>query len=473
MKSYNLLTGLMCSVLAAQAQQNFTLYPMRSIPQSHLLNPANTPDCKWHIGIPALNSTYLQYSNGGFNLNKFFSAVEPSGTDTTVLNLNKLLDIMSKKNYIAFKVEQSWLQGGFKFQNHYFHGSIIEKANVRISLPKDLFRFVIDGNGGANLGQTFSLAPKAEAIHYREFALGYTYALPGAIQIGGRVKYLKGFNVLQTKSLVADITTDPTDYAYNIKANIEINSASSFRQLLPTNGSDTVNFGDPNFFKSNNSGLGFDLGASWQIKDKLTLNASILDMGFITWNQNTVSYVSRNPNAVFRYDGIKISSGDTQAFESYFQKLGDTLLQVFAVDTVKRTFRTALSTEFFIGGQYQINKRSSAGALFYGDFYNKRFYPGLSLNYQYKVGKALSFNVTNTMYNRSLLNVGLGVSVNAGPWQVYSVMDNVLFPFAISSLKTFSWRFGSNLTFGRERLKPKKSKPDGAEKPADIDPNSI
>jgi hypothetical protein len=52
-------------------------------------------------------------------------------------------------------------------------------------------------------------------------------------------------------------------------------------------------------------------------------------------------------------------------------------------------------------------------------------------------------------------------------------MDNVLFPFAISSLKTFSWRFGSNLTFGRERLKPKKSKPDGAEKPADIDPNSI
>lgn len=473
MKRCNLFIAALLLASVAQAQQNFTLYPMRSIPQSHLLNPAHIPDSKWHIGIPALNSTYFQYSNGGFNLNKFFSAVEPSGTDTTVLNLNKLLDIMAKKNYIAFKVEQSWLQGGFKYGNHYFHGSIIEKANVRISLPKDLFRFVIDGNGGSNLGQTFGLAPKAEAIHYREFALGYTYSLPGAIQVGGRVKLLKGFNVLQTKQMVADITTDPNDYAYNIKANIEINSASSFRQLLPTQGSDTIDFGDPNFFRSNNRGLGLDLGASWKIKDKLTVNASIIDMGFITWNQNTVSYVSSNPNAVFRYEGIKITSSDTQAFESYFQKLGDTLLQVFAIDTVRRTFRTALSTEFFIGGLYQINARSSAGALFYGDFYNKRFYPGLSLNYQYKVGRALSLNLTNTMYNRSWLNVGLGVSVNAGPWQVYSVMDNVLFPFAISSLRTFSWRFGSNLTFGRERLRPKKNKNSGEEKPADIDPNSI
>jgi hypothetical protein len=183
MKRYNLLAGLMFFVLAVQAQQNFTLYPMRSIPQSHLLNPANTPDSKWHIGIPALNSTYLQYSNGGFNLNKFFSAVEPAGTDTTVLNLNTLLDIMSKKNYISFKVEQSWLQGGFKFQNHYFHGSIIEKANVRISLPKDLFRFVIDGNGGA--------LTRKNLVH----AAGNEFQITGSLIVTGSGRITNGLTV--------------------------------------------------------------------------------------------------------------------------------------------------------------------------------------------------------------------------------------------------------------------------------------
>ncbi|MCC7299108.1 MAG: hypothetical protein IT244_12305 [Bacteroidia bacterium] len=472
MKNFKLFIALGLWNLGVSAQQNFTLYPMSSIPQANMMNVANVPDCKWHIGIPALNSTYLQYSNGGFNLNKFFTAVEYKNSDTTVLNLNKLLDILAKKNYISMRVEQSWLQGGLKFGNHYFHGNVTEKLGLRVSLPKDLFRFIIDGNGGPNLGETFSFAFKTDATHYREYGIGYSYELPGKLQVGGRLKILKGYNIIETKDLRLDITTRPSDYAYLLKANVLVNASSVAGQIIPTD-SNATDF-SPQFFKSKNNGFGLDLGAAWQFNDKIRFSASLIDLGYIKWTQNTTNLFSKNPNAGFTYDGIHIKSSDTGDYEQYVGKLIDTLLTTFGIDTAHRSFNSALSTEFFLNASYQINKKAAVGALFYGDFYNKRFYPGLTLNFQYKVGKALSLNVTNTMYNRSWFNVGLGTSINVGPWQVYSVMDNVLFPFAISSLKTFSWRFGSNLTFGRERSKPKKQKnSDGGGLEAPTDPGTI
>lgn len=455
MKHFKLFILSILLVGNVQAQKNFTLYPMQSIPQSNMLNPASVPDCKWHIGIPALNSTYLQYSNGGFNLNKFFGAVEPINADSTVLNLNKMLDILSKKNYISVKFEQSWLQGGFKFLNHYFHFSMIEKAGIQVSLPKDLFRFVIDGNGGSNLGETFSFGPKANAIHYREYAIGYSYKLPMNLRIGGRIKYLKGYNVLDTRSSTLDITTNPNDFSYNLQANVRINAASTYADFF-TSDSNRANLGPKNFFNSRNNGMGLDLGVTWQFNEKLTLSASLLDLGYIHWNQNVSNIVSKNPNASFHFNGIHTSSSDTNDLNQYIQNLGDTLEKVFGLENRHEQFNTALSTEFFLGAQYMLTKRIRTGALFYGDFYNKRFYPGLTLNMQYKLARSLSFNFTNTMYNRSFFNIGLGCSLNVGPWQVYSVMDNLLAPIALSSLKTFSWRFGSNLTFGRERVNKKK-----------------
>lgn len=458
--------------MKSAAQQNFTLYPMSSIPQSNMLNPSRIPDSKWHIGIPALNSTYLQYSNSGFSLNKIFGALELKNPDTSILNLNRVLDILSKKNFIAFRFEQSWLQGGFRFQNHYFHFSAIEKANIRVSLPKDLFRFVIDGNGGPNLGETFSFGPKADAIHYREYALGYSYQLPKNLRIGGRIKLLKGYNILEVKKSTLDITTSSEDFSYLMKANIKINAASTYADFLNSD-STTPDFKPSNLMKSSNRGFGLDLGASWNFSDKLQFSASIIDLGFIHWNQNVANIVSSNPNASFNFNGIHVKSSDTNDFNQYFEQLGDTLSKVFNLENTHQKFNSALSTEFFIGANYSITKRLNTGALFYGDFYNKRFYPGLTLNCQYRLGRAFSFNVTNTLYNRSWLNLGLGASVNIGPWQMYSVMDNVLFPFAISSLKTFSWRFGTNLTFGRERSKPKKVKGDKGGEGIQTDPGTL
>lgn len=437
-----------------------------------MLNPSQAPDCKWHIGIPALNSNYLQLSTGGFNLNRILDATVPGNGDTLKMDLNKLVNLMSKNNYISARGEVTWLSGGFKMDKHYFHLSAAEKMTARLSLPRDLFRFIIDGNGGNNLGETFEFRFKLDAMHYREYAAGYSYNLSDQLQIGGRFKLLKGISAIQTGKLQADITTNPENYNYLIQSEIDVNTASTLGQVIPI---DTVKNGDFNFrnqiLRSDNSGVGFDLGATFKPSDKLTISASLLDMGYIRWNSNAVNLKSRNPNATYEFDGIYINGKDTTTdFGVYIDRVIDTVITLFRPDTTENHFNTRLNPEFIICGQYNLSDQMQVGALLYGNFYNRRFYPGVTANLMWKPTAMFRVNFSNSIYNRSWINPGVGVSLNLGAFQIYGVTDNFLAPILFSSTKTFSIRGGVNLVFGKEGRKERKRK---SEDGADLESPSI
>lgn len=450
-------------------QQSFSLYPLKSIPQSSLMNPARPPDSKWHIGIPALNSNYFQYSNGGFSLNEIFNATESNG-DSLTLNLNKVLNILSKKNYISLKTEVSLLSGGFKFQKHYFHFSVTEKVHTGISLPKDLFRFIIDGNGGDNLGETFEFAFKASAMHYREHGIGYSYTIDDKLSLGARLKVLQGFSTVNTKRAQINVTTNKESFNYLIQSNIELNTASNFVKIIDTstNGNEQEFDFKSQLLGSKNRGLGLDLGVNYKVNDDLEVSASIVDMGFIKWKTNAVSIKSRNPEAKYEFDGIHIHGTDSSTdFGQYMKDVADSLLRVFRLDTAHGGFTTSLSTEFYISAMYNLSgNKVCLGGMIYGDFFNRRFYPGLTLNLMLKPHPRLTLNFTNTFYNGGYINPGMAGSLNLGAFQMYAAMDNFLFPFAFASFKSFGIRAGMNLTFNREGgnsyKKRRKSNPEEA-----------
>jgi hypothetical protein len=169
---------------------------------------------------------------------------------------------------------------------------------------------------------------------------------------------------------------------------------------------------------------------------------------------------SRNPNAIFTFDGVHVSSADTSSdFEQYFRNLGDSLLSTFRLDTMRgNAFTTALDGQFFLGGQYQLSEKAKVNALVYGDFYNRRFYPGLTLGLYWKPFRFADVYITNTMYNRVWFNPGLGFSTRIGPVQGYFTSDNLFAPLLLSSSRGFSFRFGMNLVFGQPDKKEKKEK---------------
>lgn len=460
-----------------KAQQNFSLYHMESLPQRTSLNPALLPDSKWFIGFPGFNSLGLQATNSGFNLNAINKAIVVTATNNW-LDLNQCVNILSKQNYVSLKADQTWMHFGFKSKRHFFSANITDKAGIKFGYPKDLFRFIIDGNGGPNLGETFNFRFSADAYHYREYGVGYAYQLNNKLTLGAKVKYLQGISRIELKEASLKVRTRPEDYAYEVSSNFELNTASSLGEIVtPDVNGPFLNASG--FIKGiKNKGWGLDLGAEYAATDKLKLSAGLIDLGYINWTQNTASIVSANPNATFVYDGFHISSADTTIDpNAYFNRLADSLKGMFGVDTLHRSFRSTLSTELMLGASYAFRKNLKFNALFYGDVYNKRLMAGLTLGLYWRPVRMFSMSLNNTFYGRAWLNPGFCMAFNAGAWQTYLASENFLAPLMPGSARGASVRVGWNFTIGRAKSRgvgpgnPGSMK--GGGKAAPIDPTSI
>lgn len=470
-----LFAALLAVSFGLSAQQNFSLYHMESLPQRSTLNPALLPDCKWFVGFPGFNSLGFQATNSGFNLNAINNAivVKPNGN---FLDLNAMLDVFSRQNYLSIKADQTWAHFGFRAKKHFFSANVTDKAGVKFGYPKDLFRFIIDGNGGPNLGETFDFRFSADAYHYREYGVGYAYKLNNKLTIGAKVKYLRGISRIELKEASLKVRTRPEDYAFEVSSNVELNVASSLGQFITADGSSPVMDGAGLYKGIKNKGWGLDLGAEYAATDKLKLSAGLIDLGSINWVQNTASLVSANPAATFVYDGFKISSSDTAVDANlFFDKLADSLSGLFGLDTLRRSFRSSLSTEFMLGASYALRKNLKLNALFYGDVYNKRLMGGLTLGLFWRPVKMFSLSLNNTFYGRAWLNPGFCMAFNAGAVQTYFASENFLAPLMPGSARGASVRVGWNFTMGRAKSRGVGSgnQGSGGGKAAPIDPTSI
>jgi hypothetical protein len=443
---------------------------MEPIPQRMSVNPALAPDCKWYLGMPALSSTDLSFASNALQLssiNESFIAVP--GQDSFLLDVTKLEDALAgKQAFVNMGLNQEWINFGFRIKKSMFTFGITEKVKTRVGVPKDLLKLAFQGNGGANLGYDFNFNFGLDLLHTREFAVGYNRRLLNdKLSVGGRLKYVRGLNVVNTAKNDVVFRTDPNTFAYKVSADIEVNSSLALLEAID----DVANFRGSNIGGKDaiklilgspkNSGFGIDIGASYDLNDRITLTASVIDIGVINWKSNTNNLVSRNPGASFEYKGIDIKEylGDSVRGGAGFEALGDTLLDVFALDTTSNSFTTGLLGEFYVGSNLKLTDKHNAGVLFYGSFYNKQFYPAMTVSWNSKFGRILALSASYTVMRGSYTNIGLGMGVNLGPEQFYFASDNLI-GIVTGNVKTFGIRFGWNHTVGRKKWENEQNKDD-------------
>lgn len=453
MRKLILILATVACALGAKAQSNMTLYNMEPIPQRLAVNPALAPDCKWYLGMPSLSSTDVSFGSSALRISDINDALEPNARGKYTVNLKTLGTALDKGTFVNLGFNQEWLNFGFRLRKSMFTVGITEKIKTRVDFPTDLFKVAFEGNGGANLDYGFNFNFGFEVLHTREFALGYNRSLlNNKLRVGGRLKYVRGMNVITTDKNDLIFTTDANTFAYNVKADIEVNASTPILDsTVLVNNPTAVVLGSPR-----NSGFGIDLGASYDLTDKITLTASIVDLGRIYWKEYTTNVKSRNPGASFTYRGIDINDylGDSVNGGAGFEALADTILDVFALDTFNNSFSTGLLGEFYIGGNLRINDRHNAGALLYGSFYNKTFYPAVTLSWNSEFGRILALSGSYTISRGNYANIGLGFGLNLGPEQFYFVGDNLV-GMAAGNLKTVNLRFGWNHTVGRKKYEEK------------------
>ena len=415
---------------------------MEVVPQRMYANPAFFPSySKINIGLPIISSDYFNVSNSGFKYSDLIK--HRSQDDSLVVDYNNMLSKLKKNNYLTLATQIDLLSFGFAVKKNYFSFNMTEKVDLRFSYPKSFMEFIDKGNGGL-LGQQVNFNLGINATHYREYGFGYSRKINDKLTIGGKFKYLYGMENVSTEKSDVSLTTNPNDFAITAKANIKIN----------TSGLDTGSFNNFNVsnyaFKKKNNGMGIDLGAVYKYNDKFTFSASVIDLGFIKWQQSVTTYQSANPNANFNFQGLDVNQLiKTDSTNNLSKTVTDSLKKTFKIDTVHKTYTTRLTSKIYLSAKYNLTEKINVGILFYGEIFDQTLHPGVALSYNQRVGRWLGFSLSYSMYNRSYNNIGLGLSHNLGPVQIYIVSDNVLGAIFPQNTKNINLRTGINLTFGR------------------------
>lgn len=427
------------------SQQEGTMYFMNSLPQVVYSNPAMIPKYKFSLGLPG-SSVFVLYANSGFAYDDVIS--KTSGTVTA--DLPKLYSKLQNQNYLTNAVQTDLFRLSFKFNPRiYFTFNVTAKVYNRLMIPKDLTGLIINGNTPFIDG-TASLSPKVESIGYVESAWSASYSVNKDLVVGARVKYLKGFANVTTESSSLDISLN-SDYTVTAAAGLDSKSSG------------THNFSQTGFDISkswndylNNNGYAFDFGATYRFFDRLTVGASVVDLGSITWNNDTYGYSLDKSKANYTFQGIDLNKV-LQGNSNYIDSEVDTVKNRFTLTEQKiGSYCTPLPTKFYLSGNYEIKRNFTVGALFFGEVFRDRFSPSVTASINKHFGRRFSGSLSYTASNNSYNNIGTGLALNAAHFQLYVVGDNLLgAPIAlatsgnlnpyINNSKFFTLRVGLNI----------------------------
>ena len=454
--------------LSLFGQGNYTLYFMDRVPQSNILNPAFQPKCNVYY---SLSSFYVDFGNSTFSLSDILikspnSSVlitplsEKADSNTRAQFLNKL----KNRNTLYALTSNDIISMGFRKGDFYFTLGATLKNRTEFDYPGDLIRFFINGIDTAtnynfgNIGTHYSM--------YLELSLGISKKFNDAFSIGVRGKLLNGIidvssgnNTFSLKS-----TVDPLTKLYNL----DINSDMTFNAYVPImnipsdslfNGKNPVAYKDPWNHLPILKSVGFaaDLGVSYFGINKLVLSASVIDLGYINWNQD-VSNISLKGK--FNFHGVDFKIDSTKEI---LKTMSDSLKNSFKITQSKTSYKTWLPTRIYAGVEFLPEEYFSLGLLSYTQVYKKEITQQLTVSANIKPFNMWHLSTNYSVFNNGFSSLGLGVALKLAVLQLYLISDNIPVrfgkyngsPLVPYKLQSFNCRFGLNLVFGCNTKKKK------------------
>ena len=416
-KLYIAIIGIIfCGSSSAIAQVEGTLHYMNSLPQVVINNPAFVPKYKFSLGLP-FSSMYEGYTNNGFSYNDLITKKDGQ----VKANLSNWVKILPDKTYIAPALSFDFLRLGFKVKSKlYMSINATVKEYGHFVLPKGLASIFIEGNA-PYVGSTVNISPKLETISYFETGVGASYVVNNKLTIGGRLKLLRGITSITTQTSDISIAVDQN---YYVTASADLKVKTSGINSLTNSGYEISNE-IKNYLK--NRGMAIDIGATYRLLDKLTLNASLIDIGGISWKSNLYQYSLDKTKANYTFSGIDATQLVNGNASDYMKAQSDSIKNNFKLQEGTTTsYRTPLPGKMFLGANFELLKKLSVGAVFFAEKFQDRFSPGGTASLNHHLGKVISTSLSYTVSNRSYNNLGVGLSFNLAPIQLYVVGDNML-----------------------------------------------
>jgi hypothetical protein len=447
MKKLLLSTSLFLSMFYALAQREATMYTMENIYQSSYINPTAQPMHKLSIGLPGIASMY------------FGTAFPISGQDaitgntfSPTLMIENLDDGLFNLTYV--NVDLFSLR--FRSKKSFFNFSVRARAESNLMIDKDLLSLAWLGNGSfIDNNQSVDLDHMGdEQSAFTEIGFGFSRKFWKKWTLGGKAKALFGVANTHSSSKDASIKFNPNTYEAQLEGKFIINTSS-----LPNVDSldNDIEYEDYAKLNTKNFGLGLDLGAKYDVNENLSFSASVIDLGYIKWNDNPQNYSLTSDAVLKGVDAIELilEGADTDSIlDAWIDNLEDSV----DYTTTNDSYKTSLHTQFYLNGSYKFSKSTKVYATM-NMFLWRGLRSSFTIGAHQSLGRWLSISVNNTWHYNRLVNIGVGLMIKPGPFQIYAVADNI-FVGSITGynngdmpipdyMTNVNLRVGMNLVFGK------------------------
>lgn len=444
------------------AQNKQLLYNFTSVPQSLLTNPGSDVKYKFYFGIPLLSGISANVGSSGFSAYDLFAN---NGVDFNV----KLRDVVfssTRKDKAAINEQVELFNGGFRIKgdedqyNSYVSFGMYQEFDFLSYMPKDLAILALDGNKDY-LGKVFDLGDlnvKAEMLSVLH--IGYHKNINDNLIIGFRGKiYSSALNVNSTSNsgYIYTIPSNKGIYEQVISSNLQINT-SGISQYTKSDYSGNIasDIAHRTFF-GGDLGLGFDAGLTFYPKKNVQFTASIADIGFIKHTKDVENFIYKG---YYNAEGItpKFIGGNSAG--NVYQEFKAAI----PLDTLYTKYTTWRPAKFNSSIQYSFDEerpddcdclnynpetvyKSAVGAQLFLMSTPRTPLMAFTTYYRRKIFNSLQMKATYTIDSYSYKNIGLGLSSQFGPLNLYVLADNLLEYKDVAKANSLSFQLGLNIIF--------------------------
>lgn len=323
---------LVCT-LSANAQFLRTSYFMEGTHYRQQLNPALTPT-KGYFNLPVIGAVNATVGSISLGYQDIIDIIDDGDDFYTKPDfMNRLKD--NNKLNVNFSTEI--LSAGWYKGKNFWSFNIGLRTDIGANLTKNMFTFLNEMETVEENWRNSNYDISGQQLNinaYTEIGLGLSRQINSRLTVGARVKALLGIGNMELKlnrvAMSANLPSDQqinqwssesywnsmtpsqaaqaaqelkdkfNNYHANLTVGAELKSSFKGLELQEEEGKDYVTDFDFDSGKLGIAGYGFgiDLGASYKILDNLTVSASVLDLGFISWSKSSTKIASANPDPI-------------------------------------------------------------------------------------------------------------------------------------------------------------------------------
>ena len=323
---------LVCT-LSANAQFLRTSYFMEGTHYRQQLNPALTPT-KGYFNLPVIGAVNATVGTSSLGYQDIIDIIDDGDDFYTKPDfMNRLKD--NNKLNVNFSTEI--LSAGWYKGKNFWSFNIGLRTDIGANLTKNMFTFLNEMETVEENWRNSNYDISGQQLNinaYTEIGLGLSRQINSRLTVGARVKALLGIGNMELKlnrvAMSANLPSDQqinqwssesywnsmtpsqaaqaaqelkdkfNNYHANLTVGAELKSSFKGLELQEEEGKDYVTDFDFDSGKLGIAGYGFgiDLGASYKILDNLTVSASVLDLGFISWSKSSTKIASANPDPI-------------------------------------------------------------------------------------------------------------------------------------------------------------------------------